>query len=112
MSGTSGECLACGEHGGRGYAMKYSVEGDGADVKITVGEVGSKRAELIKELNECAEGRCSYPTAQYSKVVSMQIALEKDQLSITLKAKPGEKIDRGGINKCLEHTTQKVKKNR
>lgn len=90
--------------------MKYSVEGDGPNVKITIGEVGSKHAELMKELNECAEGRCSCPTAQYAKVESMQIRPEQDRLRITLKAKPGEKIDQDDINNCLEHTTQKVKK--
>lgn len=59
----------------------------------------------MKEFNECAEGRCSCPTAQYAKVESIQVTPEKDQLNITLKPKPGEKIDQGDINKCLDHTT-------
>ncbi len=88
----------------------YSVKGDGSSVKITVEEVGSKQAELMKEFNECAEGRCSCPTAQYAKVESMQITPGEDRLSITLKAKPGEEIDQADINKCLEHTTRKVQK--
>lgn len=90
--------------------MKYSVKGDDSIVKITIGDVGSKQAELLKELNECMVGRCSCPTDQYTKVESMQITPGEGQLSMTLSAKLGEKIDRGDINKCLEDMTQKAKK--
>ena len=90
--------------------MRYSVKGDGSNLKILVEDVGAKQAELMKELNECAEGRCSCPTPQYAKVESMQITPGSDQLTITLKAKPGQEIDQEDINRCLEHTTQKVQK--
>lgn len=90
--------------------MRYSVKGDGSNMKILVADVGAKQAELMKELNECAEGRCSCPTPQYAKVESMQITPGSDQLTITLKAKPGEEIDQEDINRCLEHTTRKVQK--
>lgn len=90
--------------------MKYSVQGDGSKVKITVDEVGSKQAALLKEFNECAEGRCTCPTTQYEKVESMQVTPGQDQLSITLTAKPGEAMDHADFNRCLEHTTRKVEK--
>ncbi len=76
--------------------MKYSVQGDGSNLKITVKEVGDKQADLMKELNECVGGRCSCPTPQYAKVQD------------TLTAKPGEAIDQADIDKCLEHMTRKV----
>lgn len=88
--------------------MKYSVQSDGSNVKITVGDAGAKQAALLKEFNECAEGRCTCPTPQYEKVESMQIMRGPDELSITLTAKPGEAIDQDDINRCLEHTTRKV----
>lgn len=88
--------------------MKYSVEGDGSNVKITVENVGSKQAKLMRELEECASGHCSCPTPQYAKVESMQVTPGAEDVSITLKAKPGEKIDQRDINKCLEHTTKKA----
>lgn len=88
--------------------MKYSVQGDGAKVTITVEGVGSKQADLLKEFTECAEGRCSCPTTQYEKVASMRIAPGKDRVSITLTAKAGETIEHGDINTCFEHTTRKV----
>jgi hypothetical protein len=88
--------------------MKYSVHRSGSSVKITVDGVGSKQTELLKEFSECAEGRCSCPTAQYEKVESMQVTPGEDQLSITLKPKPGKIIDQDDIKKCLEHTTRKV----
>jgi hypothetical protein len=90
--------------------MNYSVKGDGSTVNITVKEVGNKQADLMKELNECAEGRCSCPTPQYAKVQKMQIASTADQLVVTLTAKPGETIDQADIDKCLDHTTRKVQK--
>ena len=88
--------------------MKYSVDGDGANVKILVEDVGPKQAELMRELQECASGRCSCPTPQYAKVESMQVSPGADDLTITLKAKSGEAIDQGDINRCLEHTTRKA----
>ncbi|HEV2438562.1 MAG TPA: hypothetical protein VGX97_00680 [bacterium] len=90
--------------------MKYSVQGDGSTVAIRVEQVGSKQADLLREFNECAEGHCSCPTSQYEKVESMQITPGGDQLSITLRAKPGETIEHGDIQKCLEHTTRKVER--
>ncbi len=94
----------------RASRMKYSVEGEGSNVKITVEEVGSKQAELMEGFTACAEGRCSCPTTQYAKVESVQITPGKDRLSITLKANPGEEIDQADINNCLEDTTRKVRK--
>jgi hypothetical protein len=90
--------------------MKYSVQGDGSNIKITVQAVGTKQADLLKELNECAEGRCSCPTPQYAKVQTMQIEPSADQVIVTLTARSGETIDQADINKCLDHTTRKVEK--
>jgi len=90
--------------------MRFSVEGDGSNVKIMVEAVGTKQADLLKELNECAEGRCSCPTPQYAKVQTMEIAPSAGQVIVTLTAKLGETIDKADINKCLDHTTRKVEK--
>lgn len=90
--------------------MNYSVQGDGSNVKITVKKVGDKQADLLEELNECAEGRCSCPTTQYAKVQEMQIAASVDQVVVTLTAKPGEIIDQADIDNCLDHTTRKLQK--
>ncbi|HLY24001.1 MAG TPA: hypothetical protein VKT83_16160 [bacterium] len=90
--------------------MKYSVEGDGSNIKITVKAVGTKQADLMNGLNECAEGRCSCPTPQYAKVQTMQVAPSADQVIVTLTAKPGETIDQADISTCLDHTTRKVEK--
>jgi hypothetical protein len=88
--------------------MKYSVEGDGSNVNITVDAPGAQQHALMEELNECAEGRCSCPTPQYAKVQSMQITPRGSGVTITLKAKTGETVDHGDIKKCLDHTTRKV----
>ena len=90
--------------------MRYSIASDGSNVKIVVEDVGAKQAELMRELQECAMGRCSCPTPQYAKVESMQVASGADNVTVTLKAKAGEEIDQGDISKCLEHTTKKATK--
>ncbi len=88
--------------------MKYSIKAKGSDLKITVEQAGSKQAQLMEELKECAEGRCSCPTPQYGKLESIEIKPSNDKVDIALKAKPGEKIDQVDIDKCLEHTAKKI----
>jgi hypothetical protein len=90
--------------------MKYTIESEGGNVNITIEKVGGYQKRLMEELKECAEGRCSCQTPEYKKVESMQVKPEGDKVDITLKAKAGEKIDQGDINKCLEHTTKKAEK--
>ena len=90
--------------------MKYTVQSEGGNVNISIEQVGKYQNRLMEELQECAEGRCACPTPQYAKVESMDVKPEEDKVDITLKAKPGEKIDQADIDKCLEHTTQKVEK--
>lgn len=88
--------------------MKYSIKAKGADLKISVEQVGGKQAQLMQELKECAEGRCSCPTPQYEKLESIKIVPGSDKVDIALKAKPGEKIDQADIDKCLEQTSKKI----
>ncbi len=88
--------------------MKYSIKTKGSDLKISVEQVEGKQAQLMEELKECAEGRCSCPTPQYSKLESIQIKPSADGVDIALKAKAGEKIDQADIAECLDHTAKKV----
>ena len=89
--------------------MKYSIKEKGSGLDITVEGIGDKQPKLMAELNECAEGRCSCPTPQYSKVEAIQIKPGNDKVDITLKAKPGEKIDPADISKCLDATAYKIR---
>ncbi len=88
--------------------MKYLIKPEGSDLKITVEQLGDKQAALMEELKACAEGRCSCPTPQYSKLEAIDIKPGTDKVEIALKAKPGEKIDQADIAKCLEETTTKA----
>lgn len=88
--------------------MKYSIKEEGSDLKIAVEQIGGKQSQVLQELKECAEGRCSCPTPQYDKLEAIEINAGNDKIDIGLKAKAGQKIDESDINKCLEHTAKKV----
>ena len=90
--------------------MKYSVKPDASGLNIRVEQVGTKQKELLEEFKECAEGRCTCPTAQYGKLESIEIAPGPDRIDIKLKAQAGQTIEQGEIETCLEHTTAKVEK--
>ena len=90
--------------------MKYSVKPDRSGLNIRVEQVGTRQKQLLEEFKECAEGRCTCPTAQYEKLESIEIAPGPDRIDIKLKAQAGQSIEQGDIETCLEHTTAKVAK--
>ncbi len=92
----------------RSAEMKYSIKHEGSDLNITVQQLGDKQAALMEELKACAEGRCSCPTPQYSKLQAIDIKPGTDKVEIALKPKPGEKIEQADIAKCLDHTAKKL----
>jgi hypothetical protein len=61
----------------------------------------------LEAFQECQEGRCACPTQEYSKLDSIEIENNDNQIHIKLKSKPDEQIDEAEIAKCLEYTKQK-----
>jgi len=90
--------------------VKYSVKSDDSGLNIRLEQVGTKQKELLEEFKECAEGRCTCPSAQYGKLESIEIAPGPDRIDIKLKAQAGQSIEQDDIEKCLQHTTAKVAK--
>lgn len=88
--------------------MKYSVEGNGSEVRIAVEQVGESQAALMAEFSKCAQGNCTCPSPQYAKLESIEVKPGTGRVDISLKAKPGEIIDQADINRCLEATTNKA----
>ena len=89
---------------------KFKVTQAASKLRIKIGDVGGKQAELMGALQECAEGRCTCPTPQYEKLQEISIQPTPTGVNVTLTPKPGESIDREAIDKCLEYTARQLEK--
>ncbi len=85
---------------------KFNVTQAASKLSIRLEDVGSKQAELMGALRDCAEGRCTCPTPQYEKLHNIDIQATPTGVDVTLTPKPGESIDREAIDKCLEYTAR------
>lgn len=90
--------------------MKYKIEENKNSLDISVDDMNDKKEELLEAFQECQQGRCSCPTAEYKKLDSLEIDSNEKGIQLHLKSKDGTKIDKGEINKCLEHTAKKIDK--
>ncbi|MES9955941.1 MAG: hypothetical protein ABW086_02730 [Sedimenticola sp.] len=88
--------------------MKTKIVRKKGGVKIQVSEIESNTDELMSAFQECQEGKCSCPTNEYEKVESLSIEQSKEGISLSVKAKDGEKIDIAEIEKCLEYTKKRT----
>ena len=92
--------------------MKYKIDEHKSGLDISINDVKDKKKELLEAFQECKEGRCSCPTEEYRKLVSLQIEDDGEDISLHLKAKEGTKIDKNEINKCIEYTEQRIKEHK
>jgi len=58
----------------------------------------------------CAEAKCSCSTYQYEKLEAIQISRAGNSVSIALKPKNGETIERADIEKCLGYAAAQAGK--
>ena len=87
---------------------KITKNNNGIEIKIT--EVKGKKEELLEAFQECSEGRCSCPTQEYEKVETLNILDNEKGIRLSIKSKKNEVIDTKEIEKCLEHTKNRVSK--
>lgn len=90
--------------------MKYKIDENENGLDISVADVKDKKEKLLQAFKECQEGRCSCPTEEYKKLDSLEIDHNDEGIQLSLKSKPGEKIDKTEINRCLEYTAKRVEK--
>ena len=88
--------------------MKTKIVSKKDSVEIQVSEVGSHTDELLAAFRECQEGKCSCPSQEYEKVEYLSVEQSKEGISISVKAKAEQQIDIADIEKCLEHTKNRV----
>jgi len=88
--------------------MKRTIETTSDGLRISATVSPEKRNELLEEFAKCAAGTCSCPTSQYGKVQSMDVKPRTAGVTLDLQVKPGEAIDIVDIERCLDHTAQKI----
>jgi len=90
--------------------MKSKIKKNDHGIEINITEVKGKKDELLEAFQECSEGRCSCPTQEYEKVDTMNIIDTENNIQLSIKSKDNEEIDTKEIEKCLEHTKNRVTK--
>ncbi len=85
---------------------KIKTTEDGIQIDVT--DLEGKKDQLLEAFQECSEGRCTCPTQEYQKVASLDVTGSDDTIRLSIIAKPGEQIDTGEIEQCLEYTKKRV----
>ena len=83
---------------------KYKIEKNNEGLSIELNSSGLKNTKLLESLQRCREGLCDCPTNEYDKLESMHIDQEAEQISLRLKAKPGQSLAEAAVAACLDHT--------
>lgn len=84
--------------------MKYQIDEKQNGVDVRLDEVGGNQKQLLEAFQACREGRCACPTGEYRKLESIEIEQAPDRITLHLRSKPGEKLEKTEIIKCLEIT--------
>jgi len=88
--------------------MDYKISEQKEGLHIDASVPPEARHKLMEELAKCAAGTCTCPSTQYKKMEKIEVVQGEAGVSIDLKAKSGESIDRSDIERCLEHTAKLV----
>jgi len=89
--------------------MKYQIAKKSGGIEIEVSGVEGKEAQLLEAFRECQDGRCTCPTKEYAKLDALELDQSTGTINLKLKAKKGAEFDQTEIQRCLEHTEERVK---
>lgn len=87
---------------------RYRIDKTPAAARIELTELDGNNQRLLEAFQECAEGHCSCPTTEYTKVASMQVESGSKGIDIWLESKPGTEFDTSQIANCLTHAVASV----
>ena len=85
---------------------KILINKNGIDIHLT--ELEGKKEELLEAFNECSEGHCTCPTQEYKKIETFNIVDSEEKIQLSIISRENEVIDTKEIEKCLEHTKNKI----
>lgn len=90
--------------------MKYKIDRNKNGIDISVADVKNDEQKLLEAFRECQEGRCSCPTEEYKKLDALEVVHSADGIQLHLKSRQGATINTAEIEKCLDYTAARVKK--
>lgn len=82
---------------------------DGLEVEVSA--IQGKEDRLLEAFQQCAEGRCSCPTEEYTKLEMLQVEKAPGKITLRLSAKRGQQFDQDEIERCLDYTEERVERN-
>lgn len=88
--------------------MRYHVNERTDRVEMRVTETGDRTPQLLASMQECQDGRCECPTDQYDLLEAMDVQVGDDDITVTLRPRPGQRLDVGELKTCLHYTVTKA----
>lgn len=88
--------------------MEFKIDNQGQRVDIKVTDLADKQAELLAAFQQCQAGTCSCPTDEYTKVDSIDIQTNLDDIHLILNLQSGKEVASAKINDCLHYTEQQI----
>lgn len=84
--------------------MKYRIEETATGLSVEVTEAGDAAERVVDAFRACQVGQCGCPSTEYVKVEAMDMERSRERIHVTMKAKPGERIEKDQVERCLEFT--------
>lgn len=88
----------------------YTVTRKPNGLQIHVQNTGGQEQGLLHALQECQDGRCSCPSAEYVKLQSMQVTVTPDTVDVDLQARSGTDLDPVAVQNCLDYIVTRLPK--
>jgi len=89
---------------------KYKVTENDKGLQIKIEDLDGRKDQLLSVFQECRQGTCACPTAEYKKLESMDLDHQGEEIQIQLNARAGQIFNKDEIERCLDHTTQEIEK--
>ena len=92
--------------------MKHQIKTDKNQLKIKITETKGKNESLLQTFELCQQGHCECHTEEYKKIETIQIDNDKNTITLTLKPKKGQELNRQDIENCVDFAIDKAMKNK
>lgn len=92
--------------------MQYKIESVEHKLNIYIKSKADEREALLSNFELCQKGHCSCPTDEYKKLQTLNISSLNDELVLNLEAKPNQVFNINEIQKCLDYTSNELKRNK
>jgi hypothetical protein len=88
--------------------VRYQISEEPDHLKVKLEDTTGVQDQLLAAFQECQQGRCSCPTAEYEKLEGLEIEVSIDEIELRLKPKPGAQLEPSQIARCLDYTVTRT----